>query len=452
MDVHSESPGHKQHDVGGEAEVYCKLEPSDAPLKLWEKKVHATLGILCRKGYLKIDQLRRAVEQLDPKIYSSWSYYAKWIVAMAQLSIEAGTLHRADIVWEGETSTQEQLFSEGAYVKVKPEDLVTKWCKPHVRVPGYIFGLVGQIDSLAGKFGDPESIGWGQPASPQPVYRVRFQQLHLWPEYSGNSEDTVDAEIFQSWLVGSSLEAWKEQAAKAENVHKHAHHHHGHSHEAVDHGDHSHEARAVVEQNAVDKEGKPDLGQQFAELVVNAYFQKGVLTPDEVRMAIERIEVMGTNNEGARIVVKAWTDPEFRARLLKDGNAAASELGIVASNSHAATFLKVVENTETVHNLVVCTLCSCYPISLLGPSPTWYKSRSYRARAVREPRKLLAEDFGTEIPPEVKIRVHDSTSDLRYLVIPMRPKETEDWPEEKLIELVSRDSMVGVAKLTVKSA
>jgi nitrile hydratase len=140
------------------------------------------------------------------------------------------------------------------------------------------------------------------------------------------------------------------------------------------------------------------------------------------------------------VVARAWTDPAFKARLLANGTTACEELGI----EMAATKLVVVESTPDVHNLVVCTLCSCYPRMLLGLPPDWYKSRAYRARAVREPRAVLRE-FGTELPDGVTVRVHDSTADMRYLVLPLRPTGTEGWSEERLAGLVTRDSMVGVS-------
>jgi nitrile hydratase len=146
-----------------------------------------------------------------------------------------------------------------------------------------------------------------------------------------------------------------------------------------------------------------------------------------------------TPARGARLVARAWTDPAFKARLLADAPAAARELGVEPGQ----TQLVVVENTPERHNLIVCTLCSCYPKSILGIPPDWYKSREYRSRAVREPRAVLAE-FGTELPAEVAVHVHDSTADLRYLVLPMRPAGTEDLDEETLAALVTRDSMIGV--------
>jgi nitrile hydratase len=145
---------------------------------------------------------------------------------------------------------------------------------------------------------------------------------------------------------------------------------------------------------------------------------------------------------GARVVARAWLDPAYKRRLLADGTAAIGELGYGGPEGHHVV---VVENTPTVHNLVVCTLCSCYPWPLLGLPPTWYKSAPYRSRAVREPRALLAE-MGTEIPDDVEIRVWDSSAEARYLVLPERPAGTDGLDEEQLAALVDRDAMIGVAR------
>jgi nitrile hydratase len=142
---------------------------------------------------------------------------------------------------------------------------------------------------------------------------------------------------------------------------------------------------------------------------------------------------------GARVVAKAWTDPDYKHRLMKDGPAAIDELGYLGS---ATAHLKVVENTDIIHNLVVCTLCSCYPFSILGVAPAWYKAAAYRSRAVRDPRGVLAE-FGVNIADDLEVRVWDSTSELRYLVLPQRPQGSENMNEEELAGLVTRNSMIG---------
>lgn len=175
--------------------------------------------------------------------------------------------------------------------------------------------------------------------------------------------------------------------------------------------------------------------------------EKGIVTADEVRRQVEDMDSR-TPAQGARAVARAWVDPVFKARLLSDAKAAVAELGIDAGS---LAQLKVVENTETVHHMVVCTLCSCYPRAILGVPPDWYKSLNYRSRAVVEPRTVLRE-FGLELPPGVEVRVLDSTADLRYLVIPQRPAGTERMSEEALASLVTRDSMIGVARARTPDA
>ena len=167
--------------------------------------------------------------------------------------------------------------------------------------------------------------------------------------------------------------------------------------------------------------------------------EKGIVTEGEVAQEVEAMRKRGYER-GSRVVARAWVDPEYKKRLLENGTKACEELGLDVP----ALKLLVVENTPEVHNAIVCTLCSCYPRMLLGIPPDWYKSRNYRSRMVREPRRVLAE-FGLEIPEKTTIRVHDSTADMRYMVLPMRPPGTEGWSEERLAALVSRNAMIGVA-------
>lgn len=166
---------------------------------------------------------------------------------------------------------------------------------------------------------------------------------------------------------------------------------------------------------------------------------KGVFTADDIRRQVEDMDNRSPA-QGARVVAKAWVDSKYRSLLLSDGG----EACVVAGLDRGPYKLVVVENTPDTHNVVVCTLCSCYPRWLLGLPPDWYKSRAYRSRMVREPRAVLRE-FGTEIPDDVTVRVHDSTADMRYLVLPRRPAGTEGWDEERLAKLVSRDAMIGIS-------
>ena len=166
--------------------------------------------------------------------------------------------------------------------------------------------------------------------------------------------------------------------------------------------------------------------------------EKGIITEEQVAQEVEAMRKRGYER-GSRVVARAWADPAFKKRLLQDGKAACAEMGVELE----ADRLIAVENTPDVHNVIVCTLCSCYPRALLGMPPTWYKSSNYRSRVVFEPRSVLKE-FGTVLPDHVALRVHDSNADMRYVVVPMRPDGTKGWSEDKLAQILTRDTLVGV--------
>ena len=199
------------------------------------------------------------------------------------------------------------------------------------------------------------------------------------------------------------------------------------------HHDHAHPHRPDLE----------DLPRTYAMLLTDAVagllLARGIVTPDELRATLETIDSRSPA-DGAKVVARAWVDRDFRARLLADVNAAAAELGIDAGGIP----IRALENRPGLHNVVVCTLCSCYPRLLLGPPPDWYKSRAYRSRVVREPRAVLAE-FGLVLPEETEVVIHDSTAELRYLVLPGRPPGTEGWGEAELAAIVTRDCLIGTA-------
>ena len=183
-----------------------------------------------------------------------------------------------------------------------------------------------------------------------------------------------------------------------------------------------------------------------AEAIEALLVEKGLVESAAVDALVERYEQDVGPLRGAQVVARAWTDPAFKQRLLADGMPGVKELGFDdRMDSHVAR-LVVKENTATVHNLVVCTLCSCYPWAVLGLPPAWYKSPAYRSRSVREPRRLLAE-LGLDLPPEVEVRVWDSSAEVRYMVLPQRPRESEGLGADELAALVTRDSMIGVERL-----
>ncbi|KMS72461.1 nitrile hydratase subunit alpha [Streptomyces viridochromogenes] len=169
--------------------------------------------------------------------------------------------------------------------------------------------------------------------------------------------------------------------------------------------------------------------------------EKGLVTGEKVDEVIDAFLAESSPANGARVVARAWTDETFKSRLLRDGTAAVRELGYMDGSYQR---LRVVENTATTHNVIVCTLCSCYPLRLLGPSPSWYKSEAYRSRVVREPRAVLAE-FGVELPPGTQVTVWDSSAESRYMVLPRRPEGTAGMSEEELAGLVTRNALIGTA-------
>jgi nitrile hydratase len=208
----------------------------------------------------------------------------------------------------------------------------------------------------------------------------------------------------------------------------HGHHHdHGHDHDH-DH-DHNHNMPSGIALRV----------RALETLMV----EKGLVDPAALDAIIDTYETRVGPRNGAQVVARAWTDPAFLARLRQDATAAIAELG---HGGRQGEHMRVVENTPDVHNLVVCTLCSCYPWAVLGLPPAWYKSSAYRARAVIAPREVLAT-FGVEVPETVEVRVWDSTAEIRYLVLPERPAGTAGWSEDALATLVTRDSMIGVARL-----
>jgi nitrile hydratase subunit alpha len=215
-------------------------------------------------------------------------------------------------------------------------------------------------------------------------------------------------------------------------------HDHDHDHDDHDH-DHGHSHGHAPPQKDHDA-GPVGAYEVLEEAVRSLLIEKGVFTPQEIAA---QVDLMDSRSPalGAKVVAKAWVDPAYKRRLLKDTRAALAELGIDIGT--LAEF-RTVENTAKVHNVIVCTLCSCYPKMLLGIPPAWYKSLAYRSRTVVDPRGVLAE-FGVELPAATEVRVHDSTADLRYIVLPMRLKGTRGWSEAELAAIVTRDSMIGTA-------
>jgi len=434
------------HDVGGVVREVDKLVTENEELEYWELKMDALLSLLAGKGLITDHELRRSIESLDPLTYDSYSYFEKWAFAIATVSLERGVLTESELnaSFGSPEESAEPIFSVGDKVRVRQEDFASRWRKPHLRTPGYIFGKVGVVIRYAGQYENPQFAAFRVKEVTQPLYRVSFKQRDLWNHYDGHPNDSLEIEIFQDWLIpfeGKDKEVEKHHQEKhkeegEEDKGKHQQHHeHKHEHDGQPH---VHEKRAIVEQNAVDKEGEPRPAVHLANALVEAMLSKDLFTADELRARIERRSFLP--DEGKRCVARAWLDPDYKARLLEDGSAGVAECGVDMKGVQ----LIVVENTDDTHNIVVCTLCSCYPRQLLGRPPSWYKSRSYRSRVPREPRKVLRE-FGVDVGVDKRVVVHDSNADLRYMVIPQMPAGVEGWSEDQLMSIISRDTMVGVA-------
>lgn len=457
------------HDIGGKHISNNIIDTVDHPLSYWEKSIHALLVCLSRRSpsLMTTDELRRSVENLEENAYKTWSYYDKWAAAMATILLERQIINQTelDIELNGNEEVQEPpiLFKIDDVVYVKAEDTRCRWRKPHLRVPGYIFGSKGIIKSYIGSFDDPYKLAFRSKGQKQHLYSVQFKLRDIWKSYESDSDgndDSITLDVYQSWLdtkpTSNNIEISTTQYnhdhhnEHHHNDHNHDHHNehhndHNHDHDHNHAHDHDHKSRDDIELNAITDEVQPGPGYIIGNCIIRILERKGILQSGELHSTVTSLEKMSSSLLGAKLVAKAWVDPTFKELLLSNSAKAGAQLGIVTSNPNAPTVLIVVENTDKIHNLCVCTLCSCYPSSLLGLSPSWYKSISYRSRAVREPRKLLQE-FGTIISKDITIIVHDSTADTRYMVLPQRPVDSEGKTEGELEILVTRDSLIGVKR------
>eukprot|EP00127_Corallochytrium_limacisporum_P001768 Clim_evm3s79 gene=Clim_evmTU3s79 len=455
-----------QHDVGGndalkEEEDLKKMIEFAATHEFsdWERRTHALMMCIVMKGFSRVSELRRIIETFHPDVYNRVTYYEKWAAAAARMFVEKGVLTQEEInegmgplsELSGVATNESPKFKVGDEVMVRQEDFRTRWRVPHVRTPGYIFGCPGVIERYCGEWNDPQAEWFGVEGK-MPMYRVRFVMKEVWTppgiKNERNADDTIDVEIYQNWLVPraegekgvNSVQMKPEDSTEFVT--------HEHRHDGADHGDHKHEGRADVETTALARETDNDnlLDRPLALLartILRLCDEKGIITAAEIAEALEPINNAGEKAISKKLVARAWTDPAFKDLLLRDPLEACLKLDLIKSDPEPMTKLTCLENTPDVHNIVVCTLCSCYPLWLLGMPPSWYKSRSYRARAVLEPRRVLRELFGVDIPESKKVRVHDSTSELRYMVLPERPAGTDGWTEEQLESLVTLNCIIG---------
>jgi len=447
----------------------------DRKFEHWEVEVSAIITVVRRKHPEVAptwDVMRRHIESLPPAVYAASLYYEKWALGFFLALFESPLpVSRADLArklgvrpgpqsaggtGDGLGSSTSAGFSPGDIVEVCGEDRATQWLRPHLRTPGYIHGKRGVVERRCGAFPSPELLAFGIEGSAEMLYRVRFVQRELWPGYEGAAGDTIDVEVYEPWLVAGPRFEGRGADSNDGQGHRHddgeASEHDANAScdsapgfeapvAAHAHG-HAHDARAEMEQAAVNRERPAGPYRRVVEALKLVLCDAALLSLAEIQAEILAQDMNETScKAGASLVVRAWTDEAFRARLLADGRRAVKEhLGLDLDCGQ----LIVVENGPALHNLVVCTLCSCYPTALLGKPPDWYKSRAYRARAVFEPRKVLAE-FGLTLAAGTTLRVHDSTADMRYLVLPALPLEASATDDAAvLLRWVTRDAMVGV--------
>jgi nitrile hydratase len=394
--------------------------PGSYALARWEAEADAVYLLARAKlGRWNVDASRRVLEAAPRAL--SLRYYERWCFAVTTLLIETGVLSNEEVEsrlaaaatpqQRGVPAGEAPRFAAGARVRVLCENPPGRWRTPHTRTPAYVQGQCGVVERCCGVFDAPEERAWHLTPVRQHLYRVAFPHAQLFTQQeqaeqeqqAAAAADAAVAEIFDRWLVPAEEDA---EAAPSSSS-------------------------SVYE---------PLLAVVKALLI-----EKGVLTQAEVdaHVAAQAVATAAGAALGGRLVAAAWCDAAFRARLLADAAAAAAEMGI---STAGIAHLVVLENTEDTHNLVVCTLCSCYPRPILGPPPEWYRSWAYRQRAMQQPRQLLAE-WGVALPHGTRVVVHDSTADCRYLVLPRRPRGTRGWEEAALAALVSTECLVGVAVL-----
>eukprot|EP01064_Diplonema_japonicum_P018945 TRINITY_DN27639_c0_g1_i1.p1 TRINITY_DN27639_c0_g1~~TRINITY_DN27639_c0_g1_i1.p1 ORF type:complete len:449 (+),score=114.87 TRINITY_DN27639_c0_g1_i1:56-1348(+) len=422
------SGAHATHpaDVGGNP-TNEKMDTEQVAHHQWEKEVRVMVDTMYKGTW---DRMRKMMEALPQDVYTAATYYERWALALIKILIEEKAISHEELLLKlGYTGTEEgppsePMYKAGDTVKVKKEYAhKTPWERPHLRTPGYIFGAEGVVERVCGSFPCPSLLAVGVRGNTASLYRVRFKQADLWEAYEGTHDDTIDVEVYESWLMPPSNDE-HDKRRKTEAIKKNPH----------DYAKYS--------------EGEKPQYQRVIEALKTVLMDKGHITLDALRGKVEAMDIDEIPPHGVEMCVRAWQDPEFKRLMLEDSQAAMKQTGLDESGSTTdehkhGTLLVVVENTPDVHNVVVCTLCSCYPTKLLGKPPAWYKSVSYRSRVVKEPRTVLSE-FGTTLPKNKTIRVHDSTADMRYLVLPERPAGTEDFTSEQLAGLLTRDALVGV--------
>eukprot|EP01084_Bolivina_argentea_P016239 30409_1 len=468
------------HDIGGSNDFKSAkyMDRDHTSLAYWEKKTDAFCGLLAGKVY-NLPQFRKTIESIPKTSYLNLSYYEKWLYTAIKLLLDAGTITESELGKQFESDARiiklrnnefKIPIKKGDYVQVR--DVTDHFIPPqnwrlflglkdiaHIRVPGFIVGRIGKItDEYTIPYPNDELEAFGIDAIPVPMYRVRFNRKHLFLKTNEPKDSSKHSEYHHQ---------------------EHHHEHHGHTHthskpivpkiddaeETIDvdifvhwlqkvdseQRDMSHESREEVERNAIDKEQSLCPWEVMCDIAVKLCVKKGLFSMDKLQKIIHASEQGNKEMLGQKIVIKAWKEPKWKRLLIEASNKGDARAFVAKTfdEYHDYNALKIVENTERLQNVAVCTLCSCYPRPILGIPPAWYKSLKYRSEIVSNTRKLLKDEFGTYLNDNIKINIYDSTSNLRYLILPHLPSQIPGWEtmsDRELKNKISRDMLIGVQR------
>lgn len=352
------------HDLGGLEEAFGKIDLEEPTITShWQSRVDALAVVLFKRKVILVDEFRRFIEALPSNTYASFHYYGKWATSLLQVLLRKGLLKEKSVFAQlyGGQSSSDQLFQVGDSVKVLRYDVGgALFRRPHLRTPGYVFGKKGIIQSFAGMFLPPQLVSWNfdaeQAIEPQPVYRVRFRFGDIWQHDPESANDTIDVEIFQEWLKANHHDESHDH-----DRHDHAHVH-GHTHSTLEDHGHTHETKLETERVAIEREFSMSVQEEaIAECLLQQVVEAGIVTAEELLEAEALRDSRSNDPVGPKVVAKAWQDEAFRKALLHDGSKAIKEVFGVDPNCKLVVF----QNTSQVRNLIVCTLCSCYPTAIL---------------------------------------------------------------------------------------
>eukprot|EP01083_Nonionella_stella_P065274 170894_1 len=445
------------HDLGANNDfIDQSLHRDVTSLTYWERKVDAFVILLRKAKVFNVSEMRKQIELIPKKSYLTIAYYEKWIYATTQCLLNKGVINESELIARYRQYPQmDQLksvnssyhkYALGESVKVRNVCDATiqyeNWRlflglneKSHVRAPGYIVDKIGIIESYLGLLPNDELRAFGIKDAKVPIYRVRFKQKDIYSSHEhAHNDDTIDVEIVAHWLQKDGGEEHKDHDK--------------------DGTDHAHEQRALVEQNAVDKEPNLSPYELLSDVVISLCCDKQLVTMSQIQDMIQTYDTAQQLNLAPQIVIKAWRDEKWKRKLMNasdNGNAndiISETFGVEHMKKDHAFVLKVVENDENTHNVICCTLCSCYPRPLLGLPPHWYKSLRYRSEIISQPRELLKKEFGCDIPENMVLRVHDSTSELRYIVLPHTSQipNYKNMSDDQLAKIITRDMVIGVER------